>query len=86
MVLDEAIKHCEEVAIDKTNLANTLWDSIEKEKCKECASEYRQFAEWLRDYKRLKEQEKRFKRYTMQDDMHLVTIRQVKEVMQGEWL
>lgn len=26
-------------------------------RCKQCASEHRQLAEWLRDYKRLKEQE-----------------------------
>lgn len=32
------------------------------------------------------ELQERFERYTRQDDMHLVTIRQVKEVMQGEWL
>lgn len=42
--------------------------------------------EMLVDYKRLLELENRFKRYTMQDDMHLVTIRQIKEVMKDEWL
>ena len=44
MNLEDAIKHCEEVA-------------DEKEICKECAEEHRQLAKWLRDYKRLKEQE-----------------------------
>lgn len=32
------------------------------------------------------ELQNRLKLYTMQDDMHLVTIRQVKQVMEGEWL
>lgn len=32
------------------------------------------------------ELQERFERYTRQDDMHLVTIRQIKEVMKGEWL
>ena len=39
MTLDEAIKHCEEVA-----------DS----KCDECGAEHRQLAEWLRELKQMK--------------------------------
>lgn len=59
--LDEAIKHCEEVADEKENEAQELeysklnWKH-EANLCKECASEHRQLAEWLKDYKRLKEQ------------------------------
>ena len=45
--LESAIKHCEEVADGKT----------EQGKCPECAMEHRQLAEWLTDYKRLKEQQ-----------------------------
>ena len=48
MTLDEAIKHCEEVA----NKCDT-----------ECAKEHRQLAEWLKDYKRLLEQQP-------QEDIH----------------
>lgn len=44
MTLDEAIKHCEEVA-----------DS----KCDECGAEHRQLAEWLKELKELKEEERR---------------------------
>lgn len=44
MTLDEAIKHCEEVA-----------DS----KCDECGAEHRQLAEWLKELKELKEDEER---------------------------
>ena len=46
MTLDEAIKHAEEVA-DSYN--NTVPDC-------DCAEEHRQLAEWLKDYKRLREQ------------------------------
>jgi len=42
MTLEEAIKHAEEVANNK---------------CNECGQEHRQLAEWLKDYKRLLEQE-----------------------------
>ena len=42
MILDEAIKHCEEVA-----------DS----KCDECGAEHRQLAEWLRELKQMKGEE-----------------------------
>lgn len=57
MTLDEAIEHCEEVAMDNINHANLLWNTKEKERCEDCAKEHRQLAEWLKDYKRLLEQE-----------------------------
>ena len=52
MTLDEAIKRAEEVAIDKADLACTLWNSKEKVRCEECAEEHRQLAEWLKELKR----------------------------------
>jgi len=48
MTLDEAIKHCEEVADGMT----------EQGKCTECAAEHRQLAEWLKELKQLREQTK----------------------------
>ena len=57
MTLDEAIKHCEEIAMDKTNLAQTLWDSKEKARCKECADEHNQLAQWLIELKILRNNE-----------------------------
>lgn len=60
MILDEAIKHAEEVAEEKEKEA---WEAQLQEEyktskyCKVCAKEHRQLAEWLKDYKRLKEQE-----------------------------
>lgn len=58
MTLDEAIKHAEEVMIEnleKTKDRNAS-DPIAIN-CFECAEEHRQLAEWLKDYKRLLEQE-----------------------------
>lgn len=48
MILDEAIKHAEEVSSRKFD------DNLH---CIKCAEKHRQFAEWLKDYKRLLEQE-----------------------------
>lgn len=42
MTIDEAIKHCKEIASSE---------------CSECAKEHYQLMEWLIDYKRLKQME-----------------------------
>ena len=58
MTIDEAIKHAEEVMVEnleKTKDRNAS-DPIAIN-CFECADEHRQLAEWLKDYKRLLEQE-----------------------------
>ena len=60
MTIDEAIKRAEEVVEVKEEQA---WEAQLQEEyrtiesCKECAEEHRQLAEWLKDYKRLLEQE-----------------------------
>ena len=54
MTLDEAIKHCEEIAMDKTNLPQTLWDSKQTARCKESADEHNQLAQWLIELKILR--------------------------------
>ena len=56
MTLDEAIKHCEEVAEEKEQSVdiqgtNQKW----VDSCKECAEEHRQLAEWLKELKALRE-------------------------------
>ena len=51
MTLEEAIKHCEEVATRKDIEAeehNPRYTGLIME-CKECASEHRQLAEWLKE-------------------------------------
>ena len=70
MILDEAIKHAEEVAVEQDKLCKRYDDAsgytrshneairtTDAKRCEECADEHRQLAEWLKDYKRLKEQE-----------------------------
>ena len=56
MTLDEAIKHCEEVAEreqQKGYYANTEANQSTEygTKCYECAKEHRQLAEWLKELK-----------------------------------
>ena len=60
MTLDEAIRHAEE----KAELHGSRWEYYKEHDMNEhitasckCAEEHRQLAEWLKDYKRLKEQE-----------------------------
>lgn len=56
--LDEAIKHCEEVAEEQEQKAKVLqgdFYKIRRESCKECASEHRQLASWLRKLKAYEE-------------------------------
>ena len=61
MTIDEAIKHCLEVAeqqeadsfIDRWS-DDDEWSESLKENCRQCAADHRQLAEWLTDYKELK--------------------------------
>ena len=72
MTLDEAIKHCEEVAeelekeaqewhenqVRKCKLISFAeMDYTHENECKECAFEHKQLAEWLKELKQFKEQE-----------------------------
>lgn len=68
MTLDDAIKHAEEVVEENEKLANT-YESFRDfgnpkssittghYECMRRAEEHRQLAEWLKDYKRLLEQQ-----------------------------
>jgi hypothetical protein len=69
MTIDEAIKHCEEVAEENDKIANTFEYSLKtKSDCKECASEHRQLAEWLRELKKLRNFTHFIARNVMEDD------------------
>lgn len=61
MTLDEAIRHCEEVAQGQSELYDCYLQHGEQgdyvQNCLKCGTEHRQLAEWLKDYKRLLEQE-----------------------------
>ena len=63
MTINEAIQHCEEVAQENEKQFNSCpmkydgaYVNNGETACK-CAKEHRQLAEWLKDYKRLLEQE-----------------------------
>ena len=58
MTLNEAIKHCEEVAEEQEKLCKVN-DSFNfsQPKWKKCAEEHRQLAEWLKELKAYKEQQ-----------------------------
>lgn len=57
MTLEEAIKHCEEVAEEKEKEAYEIvawigdYDNLNYNSCRECASEHRQLAKWLKELK-----------------------------------
>lgn len=52
--LEEAIKHCEEVAKTNDKIADTFEETLKnKIACRECASEHRQLAEWLKVLKEI---------------------------------
>lgn len=55
MTLDEAIKHCEEVAKAREAEANKITDVKELFDCLECSCEHQQLAEWLKELKELRE-------------------------------
>ena len=61
MTIDEAIKHCLEVAEQNETQADKIGrqfigSAMDKcaTDCRECAADHRQLAEWLTDYKELK--------------------------------
>jgi len=64
MTLDEAIKHCEEVAEkneEMCRIEELMGLGLQNAEMMKCAREHKQLAEWLKDYKRLKEKESKRK-------------------------
>jgi uncharacterized protein YpbB len=54
MIIDEAIKHCEEVAeVQEENCKHAGHDHYTKLEASACAAEHRQLAEWLRKYQKI---------------------------------
>ena len=61
MTIDEAIRHCEEVAERQEFLSTQdhgyceeKWNVKKRAKCAECAADHRQLAEWLMELKEAK--------------------------------
>lgn len=58
MTLDEAIKQCQEVAEENQAIVDACdYYGDNMAECEKCGEEHRQLAEWLKDYKRLLEQQ-----------------------------
>lgn len=53
MTIDEAIKHCEDVAERYERMEDSHDDKL-REECLQCAADHRQLAEWLRDLRKAK--------------------------------
>ena len=59
MSLDEAIKHAEEVAEENQAIVDSCdYYGENMAKCEKCAEEHRQLAEWLKELKACREQER----------------------------
>ena len=56
MTLDEAIIHAEKEAEEQEKMGKRNYD----DDCLECASEHRQLAEWLRELKAYRENDKEY--------------------------
>lgn len=60
LTLDEAIKHCNEVAENNEQFASGKWIGSEgeanRQECEQCAADHRQLAEWLTELKELREE------------------------------
>ena len=54
MTLEEAIKHCEEVA-EACERQSKRWDDEFYKNCTECAFEHKQLAKWLKELKTYRE-------------------------------
>ena len=58
MTIDEAIKHCEEVAWEndrKAMCVEEAYQTTEQQNCEQCAADHRQLAEWLTELKDLRD-------------------------------
>jgi len=58
MTLDEAIKHCQEVAEENQAIVDACdYYGDNMAECETCADEHRQLAEWLKELKKFKERQ-----------------------------
>lgn len=79
MTIEEAIKHCLEVAeqqeadsfIDRWS-DDDEWSESLKENCRQCAADHRQLAEWLKELKELKNSIGAVKLNNMKEALELI--------------
>lgn len=84
MTIDEAIRHCEEVAWEndrKAMCVEEAYQTTEQQNCEQCAADHRQLAEWLTDYKELKKSIGAVKLSNMKEALAL--IRTLKAELNG---
>ena len=82
MTIDEAIKHCEEVAEEKEKEGKLLCDSEAGSiGCLKCADEHRQLAEWLKELKAVKQIIVQHDSDSMPEDYWYID--KIREVVQG---
>lgn len=64
MTIDEAIRHCEEVAEQNEKDCEKVEEGLNSDDfCDSCASEHRQLAEWLREVKAYREAREAIKKH-----------------------
>ena len=90
MTLDEAIKHCLEVAEENETKAQQIGVQFlgttkdrEATECRECAAEHRQLAEWLMEYKDLKAEQN--DQYVFINDLMRELRERKATVKRGHW-
>ena len=86
MTLDEAIKHCLEVAEQKEHDSAELIDILDEldvDACKQCAADHRQLAEWLTEIQELKNIIKLIYNETVTDHFGnvLVTLEKIDDIV-----
>ena len=75
LTLDEAIRHCEEVAWEndrKAMCVEEAYQTTERQNCEQCAADQRELAAWLTDYKELKNSLGAVKLSDMKDALALI--------------
>ena len=88
--IDEAIAHALEVAGEQQKRADSaelidVLDGLDVEACKECAADHRQLAEWLTDYKELKNSIGAVKLSNMKEALELIREYKAENVMLREF-
>jgi hypothetical protein len=90
MTIDEAIKHCIEVAEENEELSSKFdeWDEWEKadaNNCRECAADHRQLAEWLTELKKWQENPFRQIRIKCKENYDCTNCTLFDHCLQDEW-
>ena len=78
MTIDEAIKHCEEVAERYERMEDSPDDKL-REECLQCTADHRQLAEWLKELKELRGKYARLRRECNEVIDEICRLREAKD-------